>query len=89
MNLKKRKSPLIQIFRDPSLLCEAQKLISDGPEVERLIEKTIEAYKVSWTCMKQMDEKGAYLMIYSSKFKKRFVSLLLNDDPRTIDLMIQ
>ena len=30
IKLKKRKSPLIQILRDPSLLCEAQKLISDG-----------------------------------------------------------
>jgi hypothetical protein len=30
MKLKKSQSPLIQIFRDPSLLCEAQKLITDG-----------------------------------------------------------
>jgi hypothetical protein len=89
MKLKMRKSPLQQIFRDPSLVYEAQKLISDGNEVDRLIEKTIEAYKMSWNCMKQMDKKGAYLLIYSKKVKKRFVNLLFNDAPRTINLLIQ
>jgi len=56
MKLKKRKSPLHQIFRDPSLVCEAQKLISDGDEVDRMIEKTIVAYKMSWNRMKQIDK---------------------------------
>jgi hypothetical protein len=44
MKLKKRTSPLQQIFRDPSLVYEAQKLISDGDDVDKLIEKTIKTY---------------------------------------------
>ena len=44
---------------------------------------------MSWNCMKQMDKKGAYLLIYSAKVKKRFVNLLFNDAPRTINLLIQ
>lgn len=89
MKLKKRKSPLQQIFKDQSLVYEAQKLISDGDEVDRLIEKTIEAYKLSWNRMKLMDNTGACLLIYSAKVKKRFVNLLFNDAPRTINLLIQ
>ena len=77
-----------QIFKDPSLVYEAQKLISDGDEVDRLIEKTIEAYKMSWNLMKQIDKRGAYLLIYSAKVKKRFVNLLFNDAQRTINLLI-
>jgi hypothetical protein len=88
MKLKKRTSPLKQIFKDPSLVYEAQKLISDGDEVDRLIEKTIEAYKMSWNLMKQIDKRGAYLLIYSAKVKKRFVNLLFNDAQRTINLLI-
>jgi hypothetical protein len=44
---------------------------------------------MSWNCMNQMDKKGVYLQIYSSKFKKRFVNILLNDAPRTINMMIE
>jgi hypothetical protein len=69
MKLKKRKSPLQQIFKDPSLVYEAQRLISHGDEVDRLIEKTIDAYKMSWNRIKQMDKNGAFLLIYSAKVK--------------------
>jgi hypothetical protein len=43
---------------------------------------------MSWNLMKQIDKRGAYLLIYSAKVKKRFVNLLLNDAPRTINLLI-
>ena len=36
-----------------------------------------------------MDKTGAYLLIYSAKVKERFVNLLFNDAPRTINLLIQ
>ena len=90
MKLKKRKSPLQKILlRDPNLICEAHKLISDGDEVDRLIEKTIKAFKMSWRSMMQMDKNDSYLLICSAKVKKRFVNLLFNDAPRTINLLIQ
>jgi hypothetical protein len=79
MKLKKRKTPLQNLFSDPLQFLDAQKILSDGKEIETLIEKIIEVYKMCWNRLKHMDHKLSWQLIYSPKVKKRFVNLLFND----------
>jgi hypothetical protein len=64
-------------------------LISDGDEVDRLIDKTIQAFKNSWKSLKKIDKTGAYMLIYSAKVKNLFLNLLIKDPSRTIDMLIR
>ncbi len=53
--------------------------MGDGKEIDKLIDKIIEVYKMCWNRLKQMDNKLSWQLIYSPKVKKRFVNLLFND----------
>ena len=76
-------------MEDKTLIQKAKKLLSDSDEIDMLIEKAIEVFKMSWNRLKDIDKKLAFTFIYSSKVKKRFVNMLLIDATQTTTLLIK